>query len=175
RRTKLPASFQYTPTSGGGRFGPTVAGPARVTTVGAGGIGSIIAFTIESGTLAVFNALRPSTLVSKLIAPVPAALVVLILARITSSEMPEPTMAITSWFVSLRLTPEPSSQNADERRRKPKTNTRTTDPIRFSLIKLITEAPHLKLLQSNGPAEKRLSGAYLKRTAIQPLQTQVFP
>ncbi|PYX95098.1 MAG: hypothetical protein DMG63_19630 [Acidobacteria bacterium] len=80
------------------------------------------------------------------------------IARITSSEMPEPTMAITSWFVSLRLIPEPSSQNADERRRKPKTNTRTTDPIRLSLIKLITEAPHLKLLQSNGPAEKRVSG-----------------
>src|SRR5690242_5847744 len=112
-RTKLPPSFQYTPTSGGGRLGPTDAGPARLTTVGAGGAGSIIALTIESGTLAAFRAFRPSTLVSKLVAPLPAALAVLIFARITSSEMPELTIAITSWFVSRRRMPALSSQKAE--------------------------------------------------------------
>src|SRR5215469_11740827 len=174
-RTKLPPSFQYTPTSGGGRFGPTVAGPARLTTVGVAGVGSIIALTIESGTLAAFSALRPSTLVSKFVAPLPPALAALILARITSSEMPELTMAITSWLVSRRLTPGPSSLNAGRIRRKHKTNAaRLTRPGarprrwigQLGLVLPIASSRQLVAVISEAPQLKECNRTDPKRTAI---------
>src|SRR5579862_3436440 len=64
-KTKVGPSFQYTPTSGGGKFGSRVMGAAVVTTGGGGGVGLIITLMTASETLAALRALRPSTEVSR--------------------------------------------------------------------------------------------------------------
>src|SRR5207237_9066229 len=138
-------------TSGGGRFGLNVAGPATLTTVGVAGVGSIIAFTTVSGTLAAFSAFRPSTLVSKFVPPPPEALVVLILARITSSQMPALTIATTSWLVRRRLIPESSALNAGGRRKRANTSTVTND----RLCSRTTARPILQSILPVPPAGSR--------------------
>src|SRR6201997_3624984 len=71
--TNLPSSRQYTPTSGGGRLGSTETGLVPATIVGGGGAGLIMTLMTESGTFAALSAFKPSTLVSKLTASVPAS------------------------------------------------------------------------------------------------------
>src|SRR5664279_1896929 len=73
---------------------------AAATTMGpAGGAGLIITLMTSSETLAAWRPLRPLTLVSN--CRVPPALAARILAMMTSSERPRPTMSMTSWLVIL--------------------------------------------------------------------------
>ena len=76
-------------------------GAAATTTGPAGGAGLIITLMTSSETLAALSSLRPFTLVSN--CRVPPALAARILAMMTSSASPRPTMSMTSWLVILAV------------------------------------------------------------------------